>query len=80
MAAEDGRIVETTERRVRYYGFVLNHAEAALRLLALMGSGDLWPEEMEEVREVLLKVYRLPAELVDPADRGMTERTGQGRP
>src|SRR5262249_24384023 len=43
---EDGRILETTERRVRYYGYVLNDAESAMRLLSIMGSGDLWPEEV----------------------------------
>jgi hypothetical protein len=58
---------------------VLNDAEIVWRLLAVKESGALWPDEVVEVREVLLKVYQLPAELVDPADRGMTERTGKTR-
>jgi hypothetical protein len=79
VSAEDGRIIETTERRVRYYGFMLNEAETAWRLLMVKESGALQREEVEEVREVLLKVFRLPAELVDPAGQGVTERTGKGQ-
>jgi hypothetical protein len=77
--AEDGRVLETTDRRVRYFGLVLNDAEVAMRLLEVIRSGHLWPEEVEEVREVLLKVYRLPVELVDLADRGMAEGPARGR-
>jgi hypothetical protein len=77
---EDGRIIETTERRLRYYGIVLNDVETAWRLLTVKESGALRPDEAEEVREVLLKVFRLPAELVDPVDPKKTGRTGRGRP
>jgi hypothetical protein len=62
----DGRILETTERRVRYYGYVLNDAESAMCLLALIESGDLWPDEVRAVRRFLRRVYRLPGELLDP--------------
>lgn len=62
----DARILETTDRRVRYYGYVLNDAETVMRLLALKESGALWPEEAGEVRRFLRRVYRLPAELIDP--------------
>jgi hypothetical protein len=77
--ARDGRVLETTERRVRYYGFVLEYPEAALRLLAILESADFWPEAAEEVREVLLRAFRLPAELLDPADRRMTDRMASRR-
>jgi hypothetical protein len=64
--AQDGRVLETTERRVRYYGLVLNDAEAALRLLGLMRSGDLGPEEVGAVRRSLEKIYGpIPAALLD---------------
>ena len=74
--AEDGRIVETTDRRVRNYGFVLNNAETLRCLLAEIQSGDLMPEEVEEVRRFILKFYRPPAELVDLIDRLIAERMG----
>jgi hypothetical protein len=45
---------------------VLNDVETVLRLLAMMESWDLWPEEVRAVRRFLRKVYRLPTELVDP--------------
>jgi hypothetical protein len=64
---EDGRILETTCRRVRYYGYVLNDVESAMRLLAIKGSGALWPEEVKAVRRFLRTVYRIPAELLDPS-------------
>jgi hypothetical protein len=67
--AEDGRIIETTERRVRYYGLILNDDETLLRLLAEIQSGDLWPEEREEMRRFILQFYRLPADLVDHITR-----------
>jgi hypothetical protein len=67
--AEDGRIIETTERRVRYYGHILNDDETLLRLLAEIQSGDLWPEEREEMRRFILQFYRVPADLVDRITR-----------
>ena len=55
-------------RRVRYYGYVLTDTEAALRLLGMMISGDLWPEEVEAVRRFLESVHGpIPAVLLDPA-------------
>jgi hypothetical protein len=66
MDVEDGRILETTDRRVRYYGYVLDDAQTVLRLLAMTKSGALWPEEVKAVRRFIRKVYRLPAELIDP--------------
>jgi hypothetical protein len=63
--AEDGRIIETTERRVRYYGLVLNDNETLLRLLAEIQAEDLWPEELEEMRRFSLQFYRLPTDLAD---------------
>jgi hypothetical protein len=80
--AEDGRVLETTERRVRYYGVVRDHAEAGLRLLALMGSGAFWPEEVGAVRRFLKKIYGpIPAELFDRIHRapGGPERARPGR-
>jgi hypothetical protein len=76
VVAEDGRIVETTERRVCYYGIVLSNAETVLRLLGMIESGELWPEEVEEVRESILKFYQLPAGLVGGVDRLRAERMG----
>ena len=67
--AEDGRIIETTERRVRYYGLILNDDETLLRLLAEIQSGGLWAEEREEMRRFILQFYRLPADLVDRITR-----------
>jgi hypothetical protein len=78
--AGDGRVLETTERRVRYRGYVLNDVETVWLLLTVKESGVLRPEEVEEVREFLLHVHRFPAEVVEPADQRMTERTGRGRP
>jgi hypothetical protein len=79
---DDGRIIETTERRVRYYGFVLDDAEAGLRLLTLMGSGALRPAEGRAVRRFLEKIYGpMPAELLERIHRapGGPERARPGR-
>jgi len=66
--AVDGRVLETTERRVRYFCYLLNYAESARRLLLIMGSGDLWPEEVEEAREFLESIYGpMPAGLIEPS-------------
>ena len=51
--SRDGRILETTERRVRYDGYVQDDHESAMGLLTAVGSGHLWPEEMAEAREDL---------------------------
>ena len=74
VAAEDGRVVETTERRVRYFGFILNDAESLLFLLGNLQSGDLWPDEVKQVRRFIAKFYRPPAELEDRIDQLMGER------
>jgi hypothetical protein len=79
---DDGRIIETTERRVRYYGFVLDDAEAGMRLLTLMGSGALWPAEGRAVRRFLEQIYGpMPAELLERIHRapGGPERARPGR-
>ena len=63
------RVIETTERRVRYYGFVLEYPEAAVLVAMILGSGGFWPEEADEIRKILVTVFRLPAELMDLVDR-----------
>jgi hypothetical protein len=66
--SEDGRILETTDQRVRYYGYVMDDRESAMRLLTLMGSGHFWPDEVEEAREFLESIYGpMPAELLEPS-------------
>ena len=72
--AEDGRVVETTERRVRYFGFVLNPGESLLFLLGNIRSGCLRSEEVELVRRFILESYGLLAGLEDRLDRLMAER------
>jgi hypothetical protein len=72
--AEDGRVVETTERRVRYFGFVLNDAESLFFVLGNLQSGDLWPEEVEQVRRFIAKFYDIPAELEARIARIMAEK------
>jgi hypothetical protein len=69
LTIKEGRIVETTERRVRYFGIVLDDAETMLWLLAETHSGNLWPEEVEDVRRFIRESYDLPAEHVDQIDR-----------
>jgi hypothetical protein len=73
VVVEDGRVVETTERRVRYFGFVLNDSATLLCLLGTIKSGDLWPKEVKQVRRFIAKFYRLPAETEDRIDRLLTE-------
>jgi hypothetical protein len=36
-------VIETTERRVRYFGFVLEYAEAAVLIAMILGSGVSGP-------------------------------------
>jgi hypothetical protein len=67
--AKDGRVFETTERRVRYFGFVLEYPAAAVLIAMILGSGGFRPEDADEIRKVLVTVFRLPAELMDLADR-----------
>jgi hypothetical protein len=66
--ANDGRVIEATERRVRYFGFVLEYPAAVL-LAMILGSGGFRPEDADEIRKVLVTVFRLPAELMDLVDR-----------
>jgi hypothetical protein len=74
--AKDGRVVETTERRVRCFGFVLSESESLFFLMANLPFGDLVLEEVEAVREFIAWFYDLPAELRSHSDRVITERTG----
>ena len=64
--AHDGHILETTERRLRYFGYVMDDRESAMRLLTLMGSGHFWPEEVKEARQFLEGSYGpMPAALLE---------------
>jgi hypothetical protein len=74
MVVEDERIVETTERRVRYFGFVLDDRETLLRLVAEGRSANLRPEEMKDVRRFIRESYDLPAEDLDRLDRLIAKR------
>jgi len=49
VASEDGRVVETTVRRVRYYGFALDDAETMEFLAMNMLDGSFCPEEAKQV-------------------------------
>ena len=64
----DRRILETTYRRVRYYGYDMDDRESAMLLLTLMSSGHFWPDEVKEAREFLESIYGpMPAELLEPS-------------
>jgi hypothetical protein len=41
-----------------------------------MQSGNLWPKDVEQVRQFIANFYDLPAELVDRIDRLIAERLG----
>jgi hypothetical protein len=77
--ADDGRVLETTDRRVRYFGILLNDCETLLRPLAVVRSGHLWPEEASEVRRFIRKNYGRRAERPVRIDRPRSGRTrGEG--
>jgi hypothetical protein len=79
VAAEDGRIVEKTERRVRSYRFVIDDDETLLWLLAQTPSGDLCLEEVEDVPRFSRKFYGVPAEGLDRIDRIMARQARSRR-
>ena len=65
VAAEDWRVVETTERRIRYYGFVLSDAEMLMFAVQNLPVEDLSARDLRRVSRFIAKYYRISPELVE---------------
>jgi hypothetical protein len=69
--AEEGRIIETTRRRLRSYGFVLDDPEILPFVLGNLRFGDLEPGEEERVIQLIAQFADLaPEEVLDLIERG----------
>jgi hypothetical protein len=60
--SESSRVVETTVRRVCYYGFALNDAEILDFVLDNIWFENLVPEGQEDVIQFVVKFAGLPSE------------------
>ena len=73
VTAEDWRVIETTERRIRYYGFVLSDAEALAFMVRNLPPEELSSKDLQRLRQFIGKHYR-----ISPRTRG-TLRSGRAR-
>jgi hypothetical protein len=65
VAAEDWSVVETTLRRVRYYGFVLSDAEMLMFTVQNLPVEELSARDLRRVSRFIAKHYRISLELVE---------------